>query len=105
MDFNELTAEEFKNKIDNSKEAIIIDVRTPEEKSEGDIPGSVLMNIMNPDFSINIEKLDRDKEYFVFCRSGGRSSSACHYMTNKGFKKCYNLLGGIMAWNAKFKSK
>jgi len=105
MEYNELTAEEFKNKLESSEDAVVIDVRTPEEKSEGDIAGSKLMNIMDPDFPINIEKLDKDKEYFVFCRSGGRSSSACHYMSNKGFKKCYNLLGGIVAWNAKFKSK
>ncbi|MDX5420555.1 MAG: rhodanese-like domain-containing protein, partial [Hymenobacteraceae bacterium] len=48
-------------------------------------------------FQNALGSLDKDKEYFVFCRSGNRSGSACELMSAQGFK-CYNLAGGIGAW-------
>lgn len=99
MAYLNVTAAEFKKKLKEAKEPILIDVRAPEEKVEGDIEGSVLMNMMEADFPMKIEKLDKSKEYFLFCRSGGRSASACEYMNNLGFQTCYNLEGGIRAWN------
>ena len=78
---------------------VIIDVRSSSEKVEGDISGSITIDIYGPNFASEIEKLDRDKTYLVFCRSGGRSGSACGFMDSKGFKSLYNLNGGIMAWN------
>jgi rhodanese-related sulfurtransferase len=45
----------------------------------------------------SLGKLDKDKEYFVFCRSGNRSGSACKLMADQGFK-VYNLAGGVGAW-------
>ena len=103
MAYKELTAEQFKEQLEKSDNAVVIDVRTPEEKSDGDIPGSKLYNLLDPSFKENINKLDKDKEYFVFCKSGGRSGTACKYMANQGLK-CNNLLGGIHAWNNKYKS-
>ncbi|HCQ29697.1 MAG TPA: rhodanese-like domain-containing protein, partial [Flavobacteriales bacterium] len=37
--------------------------------------------------------------YYVYCRSGGRSASACGAMASIGFPKLYNLAGGIMSWS------
>lgn len=102
MGYINLSPQEFKKKSDASANAVILDVRSPEEKVEGDIPGSVLINIMEADFPSQIERLDREKEYYIFCRSGGRSVSACEYMNNLGFSECYNLDGGIKAWNSEF---
>lgn len=104
MGYINLSVKDFKEKIETSDHAVLIDVRTPDEKTEGDISGSVLMNIMDADFPLKVEKLDKEKEYFLFCRSGGRSASACEYMNGVGFKTCYNLDGGINAWKAEFGS-
>ncbi len=78
---------------------VLLDIRSPEEKADGDIPGSQLINLFDPSFAQKIDALDRDKTYIVFCRSGNRSKSACSLMAKKGFEKLYNLKGGIFGWN------
>jgi len=48
-------------------------------------------------FEVELKKLDRDKVYFVYCRSGRRSSNALKKMQELGFTKAYNVLGGYNA--------
>jgi rhodanese-related sulfurtransferase len=96
--FENLTSPEFRERIQNDENAVIIDVRTPEEWAEGVIPGALLINLMSPDFMEKINELDKSKTYYVYCRSGGRSSSACGAMAQSGYT-CVNLLGGMMAWD------
>lgn len=86
-------------KILNEQNAIIVDVRTPEEVSGGVIKGaSVFADIKGASFETQIAALDTSKTYIVYCRSGARSASAAEYMSQKGFKHVYNLEGGITAW-------
>lgn len=79
---------------------IILDVRTPGEVAEGVIPGSMHIDIQSADFVNRIEELNKDKEYIVYCKSGGRSARASDMMSKVGFKKVYNLKGGYTAWSA-----
>lgn len=89
------------NTSDNSE---IIDVRTPDEFNEGYIEGAKLINIQDtPKFMEEIEKLSKDKDYFVYCRSGARSEMACQVMDKAGIKNTFNLKGGIMGWSGKVK--
>jgi rhodanese-related sulfurtransferase len=83
----------------NKEEFTVIDVRTPEEYGEGCIAESLNIDVSSPDFSQKIQDLDRNREYLVYCRSGGRSSRAREFMEKSGFKNVYNLTGGIIAWN------
>ena len=79
--------------------AVVIDVRTPEEWQEGIIPNSLLLNIMEQQSFVNrIAELDKTVAYFVYCRSGARSGQACNYMSQLGFIEVINLSGGIMAY-------
>jgi len=85
-------------KADNN--AVILDVRTPEEYEEKHIPNSTLINVQEPQhFMSEIEKLDKDKSYYVYCKSGGRSMMACQIMNQSGFKNVANLDGGITDWH------
>jgi rhodanese-related sulfurtransferase len=78
---------------------IILDVRTPREWTEGIIEGAILIDIMDAQSFIDqINKLDKTKNYYVYCRSGGRSEQACQYMTSQGFNEANNLTGGVMEW-------
>lgn len=95
----DLSQEDWAEGIASDEQAVILDVRTPEEVEEGYIPGAIHLDIYRgQEFLDELEKLDKDKNYYVYCRSGNRSGQACALMQNAGFQKCYNLTGGFMEW-------
>jgi len=68
---------EWKKLITDDENAVILDVRTPGEFMEDVIENAILINILEPQSFMNtIEELDKDKNYFVYCRSGTRSVQA-----------------------------
>lgn len=100
MSFQNLDVQNFKEQIESNSNAVILDVRTPAEVAEINIPNHVAIDIMGTDFQGQVEKLDKSKDYYIYCRSGGRSANACGIMADMGFEKLYNLVGGITAWDA-----
>lgn len=94
-----LDAESFRQKLEEDKDTILLDVRTPMEHQMVRIPNSILIDISNPMFMQEIDKLDRNKSYYVYCRSGNRSFHAGNYMLKLGFEKVYNLQPGILGWS------
>ncbi len=97
ISFN-LGAREFENKIKNTADSVLLDVRTQNEFDTVRIPGSILIDIYKADFISRLDKLDRNKTYFVYCKSGSRSFNAAMQMLNIGFEKVYNLENGIIDW-------
>jgi len=95
-----LSATEFAEKIYKNHEAPIVDVRTPEEFSKGHLQNALNYNWNGNDFQNQISTLDKSKPVFVYCLSGGRSSSAADKMRSDGFIEVYELSGGIMKWRA-----
>ena len=99
MDLNQIS---WKNKALTDKKGIILDVRTPEEFQISRIQDSVNIDFYNPqNFMLEIEKLDKDNNYYVYCRTGVRSANSCLLMKELGFRKTYNLVGGIAEWKGK----
>lgn len=96
-----LDAKTFEKKLEEDMDAVLLDVRTPMEHQMVRIPNSILIDINSPVFTEEIEKLDRSKSYYVYCRSGNRSFHAGNYMLKAGFEKVYNLETGIIGWNGK----
>jgi rhodanese-related sulfurtransferase len=95
----DLSQSEWTEKLNSDKNAIIIDVRTEDEWNEGIIPGAILNDIYKGQgFIYRLEELDKSKNYFVYCKAGGRSAQACSIMNQMGFENTYNLLGGFMNW-------
>ena len=91
---------EWIEKIQNDSNAVILDVRSPQECEEGIQKGAIQMNIMNTaQFIADIDNLDKTKNYYIYCRSGGRSGQACMLMGAKGYNT-YNLNGGMLSWTA-----
>lgn len=76
----------------------LIDVRTPEEYNNARIENCLLADIHSPDFKKIIDKLDKEDNYLIYCRTGNRSRLACEFMMKWGFKNVINLSGGIVAW-------
>jgi rhodanese-related sulfurtransferase len=93
----ELNAIEFSENGDK----VVLDVRTAQEYAEGKIAGSENLDVLKTDlFTTSIQKLDKDKTYYVICRSGSRSQKAANQMRESGFKNVFNVTGGMLAWEA-----
>jgi rhodanese-related sulfurtransferase len=79
----------------------LIDVRTPEEFAQGHLKNSVNINFYDSAFMDDMEKLDKSKVLYIYCRSGSRSGKASKQLGKMGFTKVYDLQGGINNWNSK----
>ena len=97
--FENLDSESFEDKLKGDPQAVLVDVRTEAEHYDARIPNSLLIDLMNPHFMHEIEKLDKSKSYYLYCRSGNRSYHAAREMARLGFEKVYNLAPGIIGWS------
>lgn len=94
-----LAQEQWWQQYQDDANAVILDVRTQEEVEESSIPNSLHIDIyLGQGFLDQIQELDKNKNYYVYCKSGGRSNQACLLMNQLGFETTYNLLGGISEW-------
>ncbi len=73
----------------------LIDVRTPEERETASIEGSTLLTAEE---DARIDQLDKDVPLVFFCHHGNRSLKAAQNFLARGFRRVYNLRGGIDAW-------
>jgi len=92
-----ITPEEMKTflEVDNVQ---LIDVRTKEEYNAGYIPGAQNIDFFSPTFIDDINKLDKERPIFLYCKSGNRSAKCAKAMVNQGFVKIYDLEGGFSKW-------
>lgn len=98
----DLTVPQWKETIAQDTNAVILDVRTQEEVEEGMIADAKHIDIyLGQGFLDQIDTLDKEKNYYVYCRSGKRSVQACALMKQRGIHSTHNLLGGYMAWDEK----
>ena len=94
-----LSSERFKALIANDKNGMVIDLRTMEEiTSKGFIKGSVRLDYLAKDAEKQVDKLDKNKTYYIYCASGGRSSDCAEYMEKHGFKRVFTLEKGFSEW-------
>jgi rhodanese-related sulfurtransferase len=77
---------------------IILDVRTSSEFQDGHIEGALNIDVNLVSFSEEVEQLDRNATYLVYCRSGNRSRTALATMEDLGFTRVYHLTNGITQW-------
>ena len=103
--FRDIYGEEFREKINEDKNSVILDVRTPAEIAQGIIEGAEIIDFNAPDFLDKISALDKSKNYYIYCRSGNRSGQACRVMESMGFAELYNLAGGMLEWDGKVVEK
>lgn len=79
--------------------AIYIDVRSPSELSQGFAPYAV--NIPLNELKHRISELPKDKDLLIYCRSGRRSEIATKFLSDNGYTRAYNVLGGFLAFPQK----
>ncbi|SDS01618.1 Rhodanese-related sulfurtransferase [Formosa sp. Hel1_31_208] len=101
----DLTQQDWISQLTADKNAVILDVRTPEEVALGIIPNALHIDIYKGQgFIDEVKQLDTSKNYYVYCKVGGRSGQACSVMNQLGFKNTYNLIGGFTAWRGEVAS-
>lgn len=77
---------------------VVLDIRTPEEFNEVRLAGAVNVDYYDADFADQLDALDKNDPYVMYCRSGNRSSDAVKTMKELGFVEVYEIDGGIVNW-------
>ncbi len=96
---NNVTVQELQKRRHANPDLFILDVRTPKEYyKDGHIKGSKLIPTYELAKRIGEIKDKKDKEVYVICHSGSRSVGSSNALDQMGFKKVYNVLGGMSAW-------
>ncbi|WP_068674120.1 rhodanese-like domain-containing protein [Oceanobacillus sp. Castelsardo] len=91
----EISAKELQEKLEKGENLNLIDVREDDEVAQGIIPGAI--HIRLSEIPERADELDKDKHYYMICRSGGRSGRATEFLKEQGFDVT-NMAGGMLAW-------
>ena len=97
-ELSSLTPAAFLAQMRQFPDAILLDCRTPSEFASGCLPNAINFNYLSQDFVGEMNKLDPDKKYLVYCRSERRSIRTCMLLKNGGFTDVHNLDGGLNSW-------
>jgi adenylyltransferase/sulfurtransferase len=92
----EITPADLKERLDKGDDLFILDVREPHEVQICTIGGKLIPLGQLPS---RVSELDSSKEIVAYCRSGKRSADAVAFLRGAGFRKIWNLRGGILAWS------
>jgi rhodanese-related sulfurtransferase len=93
----QITPQQLKSRLDNGEDIFLLDVREQGEREICNIGGELI-----PKDSVNehVERLPRDKDIVVYCRSGGRSQAVAQQLQSQhGFTNVSNLSGGMLRWS------
>ncbi|MBL7092371.1 T9SS type A sorting domain-containing protein [candidate division KSB1 bacterium] len=104
--YKDITTVELHNRLVHGDTLLLLDVREISEYQAGHIaepPGQLPLTPVNLPWSSNVlsaeyERLPRDIDIVVYCRSGGRSAGASQFLQNKGFTRIINMIGGFNSW-------
>lgn len=92
----EITVEELKALRDEGVPIVLVDVREPREHAVSDLPGSIKIPLGT--LPQSVEKIGKEDQIVVYCRSGGRSAQAVQFLLANGYSRARNLAGGINRW-------
>lgn len=95
-----LPPQAFSAKLKQTSGAVLLDVRTPEEYAEGHLAKAKNIDWNGDNFEPLVSTFDKNVPTFVYCQRGGRSAAAADKLRSLGFKKVYELDGGLKEWQA-----
>jgi len=81
-----------------NKDLIVLDVRTPQEFFSGSIKGAVNLDSGLATLKKELDGLERNEAYLIYCRTDNRSTQVAEKMVDMGFDNIYRLEGGIVSW-------
>ena len=91
----EISVQEFEALRHTNADFMILDVRNPDEYAICNLGGHLIPFNELPN---RLNELNKDQQIIIHCHAGGRSRRATEYLLQQGFKKIFNLRGGISAW-------
>lgn len=93
-----INSSELNNQLsDDSKDCVLVDVRSLDEHLSETIKNAIC--IPHDAIDRHTDKLPKDKEIILFCRSGNRSKKAIETLAKLGYTNIKDLDGGILSWN------
>src|SRR3954471_17113355 len=97
-----ITVDQLKERLDKGEKINLIDCREPHEYAEFNLGGKLIP--LGKIQTMQIEDIEnlKEEEVIIHCRSGQRSMMACMMLDQMGFENTYNLVGGVLAWKAKY---
>ncbi|QRG67755.1 rhodanese-like domain-containing protein [Brevibacillus choshinensis] len=98
-----LSAEEFKDRVNQKSRVMLIDVREPHEYKKGYIPSAV--NIPLSQLNSRVKEISSKNDVLLYCRSGMRSKQAAKVLSKHGFTNMAHLKGGLITWSGAIKKK
>lgn len=90
-----LDSKNAKALLDEEEGILLLDVRTPEEFAEGHLAGAKNLDFHEPGFAEQLQQLDPNQKYMVYCAVGGRSGKTLQMTEEMGFKEVYNVSEGF----------
>lgn len=78
------------------EDVVLVDVREPAEAQLASIPGGTLIPL--GEVAARASEIPQDHDVVLYCRSGVRSAQAVQLLRTLGFRRVWNLAGGILAW-------
>jgi len=96
QDLNNLSYADFVKDASANKQAVLLDARTPQEFDAGHLTGAINVNYLSEHLADELEALDKDKHYYIYCRTSRRSLRVCVLLKNMGFKQIYHLENGLI---------
>lgn len=93
--FNEISAADLQQRLAAGEKLHVLDVRETDEFATGHIPGA--LNIPTGLIPVKLDEIDKTKQWYVICLSGGRSATVAAYLTHHGWEAT-NVTGGMIEW-------
>jgi hydroxyacylglutathione hydrolase len=91
-----ITANNLKEKLESKEDILVLDVRKIDELKSGHIQGA--KHVYVGELENKLHELPKDKPIVAVCGNGARASMATSILSKNGFKKIYNVLGSMKAW-------
>lgn len=93
-----LSPSNFQQAIANTPNAVLVDVRTAKEYSEGHLPNAHNIDVKGNDFIQKMDSINHDTPLYLYCLAGSRSDAAAKKLKAQGFTHIKQLSGGYLNW-------
>ncbi len=93
---DEVSVQELDDILKKNPSATLIDVREEEEVRDVNLSPTTVIPL--GEFEDRFKEVPKEGPVYLYCRSGRRSRIALEYLKTKGYDNCFNVSGGILAW-------